>query len=96
MSNKNQIQQNHQSMQEPLPTQTATVSATAQCQEQKEYWTILKQIAENDFQLKLVQRENEEERMEFARVLHRKNMILLDIKIKVKNLEIRAHEGMFE
>lgn len=59
MSDKNQIEQNHQNMEEPLQTQTATKSVTAQCQEQKEYWTIMKQIAENDFHLKLAQRENE-------------------------------------
>lgn len=75
-------------MMEPMQTRTAT----ATCQEQEEYWTIMKQVAENDLQLKLAQRENEEERMEFARDLHRKNMILADMKIKVQNLQIQAYE----
>lgn len=53
-------------------------------------------MAENDFQLKLAQRKNEEERMEFARDLHRKNMVLLDVKIEVQNLVIRAHDATLE
>lgn len=57
------------------------------------YWEIMQQVAENEQQLKLEQRQNEEERMEFARDLHHKNMLLLDLKIKVQQMKIQKLEG---
>lgn len=58
-----------------------------------EYWNLMKQIAENELKLKLAQRENEEERMEIEREIHRKNVILMDLKIKVQQMQIEALQG---
>lgn len=58
-----------------------------------EYWEMMKKIAENELKLKLSQRENEEERMENEREIHQKNLILLDFKIKVQQLQINALQG---
>lgn len=68
----------------------AVSSPTKDC---KKYWKIMEQVAESEMQLKVAQRENEEERMEFERDLHRKNMSLLDLKIKVQNLQIHLLEA---
>lgn len=56
------------------------------------YWKIMEECAQHELDLKKEQRENEEEKMEFARDLHQKNMILLDLKIKVQTLQIKALE----
>lgn len=58
-----------------------------------EYWALMKNVAENELKLKLSQCENEEERMDIERQIHRKNMILIDLKIKVQQMQIDALRG---
>lgn len=69
---------------EPITTSPGTSST---------YWSLMEKVAENEFNLKLAQRENEEERMERERELHQKNMILLDLKIKVQQMQIGTLQG---
>lgn len=73
--------------------QLATATAEATLSESDKYWKIMQQVAESELQLKLAQREKEEERMEFAREMHQKNMLLLDMKIKIQNLQIMSLEN---
>lgn len=49
---------------------------------------IQEQIAMNELKYKQALRENEEERMEFEREIFRKQITLLDLKIKKNNLQI--------
>lgn len=58
-----------------------------------EYYEVMKKVAENEWKLKLMQREHEEERMENEREIHRKNLILMDLKIEVQHLQIEALRG---
>lgn len=58
-----------------------------------EYWALMQEIAKNDLKLKLSQLENEEERMEMEREIHRKNMILMELKIKVQQIQIEGLQG---
>lgn len=55
-----------------------------------EYWQIMKNIADQDLQLKRFQYENEVERMGYARELHSQNLLLIDLKIKEQNLKIKT------
>lgn len=57
------------------------------------YWQLMEQIAETELNLKLTQRKNEEERIEREREIYQKNMILLDLKIKVQEMQIGALQG---
>lgn len=50
----------------------------------------MKDIAEQDLKLKKIQYENEVERMEHARNLHRQNIVLIDLKIEEQNLKIQT------
>lgn len=52
---------------------------------------IQEEIAVNELKYKQAMRENEEERMEFEREIFRKQIMLLDLKIKKNNLQINYY-----
>lgn len=54
------------------------------------YIKLMEEVAEHELKLKLSKRENEEERMEFEREMHRKNLFLMDLKIRVEQEKLEA------
>lgn len=60
------------------------------------YWKLMEEMADHDLKLKMAQRENEEERMEFERELHRKNVFLLDLKIRVETEKLETYNQNFK
>lgn len=69
---------------------TVNTSSTTR---EEEYWNMMKHVAENELKLRLSQRENEEERMEFEREINRKNLLLMDLKIQVQKRQIETLQG---
>lgn len=88
-----QYQDIHRTKRESIPdlkkVKTEDTSRFAS-KESDKYWNTMQKLVDHKIQLKLLQRENEEERMECARDLQRKNMILLDLQIKAQKMQLES------
>lgn len=57
------------------------------------YWSLMEKIAEHELNLKLAQHEHEVEKIQREREIHQKNVTLLNLKIKVQQMQIDGLQG---